>query len=69
MALNEVGGFRNTMTMVLTGLDIEAKAAFAEQQLFDVLGGRDAFDEVDVRLLRFDVSDAPTNEQALRAPA
>lgn len=64
VALNEVGGFRNTMTMVLTGLDIEAKAAFAEQQLFDVLGGRDAFDEVDVRLLRFDVSDAPTNEQA-----
>ncbi|WP_336513736.1 acyclic terpene utilization AtuA family protein, partial [Mycobacteroides abscessus] len=64
VALNEVGGFRNTMTMVLTGLDIGAKAAFAEQQLFDVLGGRDAFDEVDVRLLRFDVSDAPTNEQA-----
>ncbi len=64
VALNEAGGFRNTMTMVLTGLDIEAKAAFAEQQLFDVLGGRDAFDEVDVRLLRFDVPDAPTNEQA-----
>ncbi|MCE5289743.1 MAG: DUF1446 domain-containing protein [Nocardiaceae bacterium] len=64
VALNEVGGFRNTMTMVLTGLDIEAKAAFAEQQLFDVLGGRDAFDEVDVRLLRFDLSDAATNEQA-----
>jgi hypothetical protein len=64
VALNEVGGFRNSMTMVLTGLDIEEKAAFAEQQLFDVLGGRDAFDEVDVRLLRFDVADAPTNEQA-----
>ncbi|MCT7365057.1 MULTISPECIES: acyclic terpene utilization AtuA family protein [Mycobacteriaceae] len=64
VALNELGGFRNSMTMVLTGLDIEEKAAFAEQQLFDVLGGRDAFDEVDVRLLRFDVADAPTNEQA-----
>ena len=64
VALNDVGGFRNTMTMVLTGLDIEAKAAFAEQQLFDVLGGRDRFAEVDVRLLRFDSPDAPTNEQA-----
>ncbi|WP_418887810.1 acyclic terpene utilization AtuA family protein [Mycobacterium avium] len=39
VALNEVGDFRNTMTMALTGLDIEAKAAFAEQQLLDVLGG------------------------------
>jgi hypothetical protein len=64
VALNDVGGFRNTMTMVLTGLDVEAKAEFAEQQLFDVLGGRDRFADVDVRLLRFDSPDAPTNEQA-----
>ncbi len=64
MALNDVGGFRNTMTLVLTGLDIEAKAAYAEELLFDVLGGRDRFAEVDVRLLRFDRPDAPSNEQA-----
>ncbi|MBP2455735.1 acyclic terpene utilization AtuA family protein [Mycolicibacterium lutetiense] len=64
VALNEVGGYRNTMTMVLTGLDIEAKAAFAQQQLFDILGGRDSFAETDVRLLRFDTPDAPTNDQA-----
>ncbi|MDT7575391.1 MAG: hypothetical protein QOH17_1724, partial [Pseudonocardiales bacterium] len=64
VALNDVGGFRNTMTLVLTGLDIEAKAARAEELLFDVLGGKDLFAEVDVRLLRFDRSDAPSNEQA-----
>ncbi|MGI5129618.1 acyclic terpene utilization AtuA family protein [Pseudonocardia sp. CA-107938] len=64
VALNDVGGFRNSMTMVLTGLDIESKAAFAEEQLFSVLGGKDRFAEVDVRLLRFDRPDAPTNEQA-----
>lgn len=64
VALNDAGGFRNTMTMVLTGLDIDAKAARAEAMLFDVLGGRDRFAEVDVRLLRFDTPDAPTNEQA-----
>ena len=64
VALNDVGGYRNTMTMVLTGLDVEAKAAFAQQQLFDILGGRDSFAEVDVRLLRFDTPDAPTNDQA-----
>jgi hypothetical protein len=52
------------MTMVLTGLDIEAKAAWAEEVLFDLLGGRAAFAGTDVRLLRFDRPDAPTNEQA-----
>ena len=64
VALNFLGGYRNTMTLVLTGLDVEAKAAWAERELFDILGGRDAFAEVDVRLLRFDRPDAPTNEQA-----
>jgi hypothetical protein len=64
VALNHEGGYRNTMTLVLTGLDIEAKAAWAEQQLFELLGGKDRFAETDVRLLRFDHPDAPTNEQA-----
>ncbi len=64
VAVDYVGGFRNTMTLVLTGLDIEAKAAAAEARLFDLLGGKDSFDEVDVQLLRFDRPDAPTNAQA-----
>jgi hypothetical protein len=64
VALNDAGGFRNSMTLVLTGLDIEAKAAFAEELLFEVLGGRDRFAEVDVRLLRFDHPDAGTNAEA-----
>ena len=64
VALNMLGGYRNTMTMVLTGLDIEEKAEHATQLLLDRLGGPDAFDETDVRLLRFDRPDAPTNEQA-----
>ena len=64
VAMNLIGGFRNTMTLVLTGLDIEAKAAWARQELFGVLGSEDQFEDVDVRLLRFDTPDAPTNEQA-----
>jgi hypothetical protein len=64
VAVNYAGGFRNTMTFVLTGLDIESKAAAAQAQLFDALGGKERFDEVDVRLLRFDQPDAPTNAQA-----
>ena len=64
VAINYLGGYRNTMTLVLTGLDIAAKAAWAEQELFGILGGQDSFAEVDVRLLRFDRPDAPSNEQA-----
>jgi hypothetical protein len=64
VAVNFAAGFRNTMTLVLTGLDIEAKAAWATEELFTILGGRDQFDDVDVRLLRFDTPDAPANEQA-----
>jgi hypothetical protein len=64
VALNYLGGYRNTMTMVLTGLDIEEKAARAQEMLFTALGGRQRFAEVDVRLIRTDRPDAPTNEQA-----
>jgi hypothetical protein len=64
VALNYLGGYRNTMTMVLTGLDIEEKAARAEAMLFDLLGGKQRFGEVDVRLIRTDRPDAPANEQA-----
>jgi hypothetical protein len=64
VCVNFLGGYRNTMTMVITGLDIEEKAAWATEELFGILGGRAQFDEVDVRLLRFDHPDAPGNEQA-----
>jgi len=64
VAVNFDAGYRNTMTLVLTGLDIEAKAAWAAEELFGILGGREQYDDVDVRLLRFDTPDAPGNERA-----
>jgi hypothetical protein len=64
VALNHDGGYRNTMTLVLTGTRIEEKAAWAEQQLFALLGGKDQFAEADVTLLRFDHADAPVNAEA-----
>lgn len=57
VAMNYLGGYRNTMTMVLTGLDIEDKARWAEAELFELLGGQDAFDTVDIQLLRYDKAD------------
>ncbi|MBA2324592.1 MAG: DUF1446 domain-containing protein [Pseudonocardiales bacterium] len=64
VAINQLGGYRNTMTLILTGLDIEAKAAWALDLLFENLGGRERFEDVDVRLLRFDHPDASTNAEA-----
>jgi hypothetical protein len=64
VAINFAGGYRNTMTLVLTGLDIPQKAAWAEEELFGILGGKDQFEECSVRLMRFDKADAPSNEEA-----
>jgi hypothetical protein len=64
VALNMLGGYRSTMTMVLTGLDIEQKASHAVSLLSALLGDAGQPEDVDVRLLRFDRPDAPVNELA-----
>jgi Acyclic terpene utilisation family protein AtuA len=65
LALNYLGGYRNSMSFALTGLNIEAKAALIEDQLWSQIpGGRDIFDEVDVSLVRSDDVDPATNESA-----
>jgi len=65
VAVNLLGGYRNAVTMVITGLDVEEKAAHATRLLFDQVGGEAAIGEVDVRLLRFDHPDAQRNEEAV----
>lgn len=64
VCINYLGGFRNTMTFVLTGLDIEAKAKLATDTLLHALGGREQFDAVDVDLIRSDQQNAQTNTLA-----
>lgn len=64
VAVNYIGGFRNTMTMALTGLDIEEKARWAVEELMTILGGQDRFDSVDVQLLRYDTPDPASMAQA-----
>jgi hypothetical protein len=65
VSINYLGGYRNTMTFVLTGLDIEAKAEVARRQLFESVGGESAFEHVDVRLIRSDRPDAASNAEAI----
>ena len=64
VCLNLLGGWRNTMTFVLTGLDIEAKADLTVRSLAGGLGGTGQFAEFDARLIRSDKADAPTNVEA-----
>jgi Acyclic terpene utilisation family protein AtuA len=66
VALNYQGGWRSTVTLYLTGLDIEEKAALVERALWaGIPGGRDAFGAVDVSLLRTDKPDPVTNADAM----
>ncbi|GAB0103610.1 DUF1446 domain-containing protein [Nocardia sp. JMUB6875] len=62
VSINTIGGFRNEMEFILTGLDIEAKAALAQRQLESWLPQRPA--ELDWTLARLDRPDAETEEQA-----
>lgn len=64
VTVNLVGGWRNTMTFVLTGLDVEAKADLARRALSERVGGTGQFDTFETRLIRSDHGDAPTNELA-----
>ena len=53
VAINYIGGYRNTVTFVLTGLAIEEKGALAERTLWaSIPGGRDAFEEASSELVK-----------------
>jgi hypothetical protein len=62
VSLNSIGGFRNEMTLVLTGLDIEAKAELVRRQLETSLTVKPA--EMEWTLARTDHADADTEEAA-----
>ena len=63
VCVNELGGHRNQMELVLTGLDIEEKAAWVRAQVEAALGGRRPA-ETEWSLARTDHPDADTQEAA-----
>lgn len=65
VCVNYHGGFRNSYTAMIAGIDVEAKARFAVDSVFAALGGRERFDSTDVRLVRSDRADAETNAEAV----
>lgn len=62
VSLNSIGGFRNSATFILTGLDIEAKADLVRRQLESALTVRPA--ELGWTLARTDHVDADTEQTA-----
>ncbi|MFN8072065.1 MAG: acyclic terpene utilization AtuA family protein [Mycobacterium sp.] len=62
VSLNSIGGFRNAATFVLTGLDVDAKAALVRRQLDAALTDPPA--EVQWQLARTDRDDADTEQTA-----
>jgi len=64
VCINYVGGYRNAMTFVLTGLDVEEKARRARETLLAKLGGAERFDAIEFDLVRSDAPDAASNDLA-----
>ncbi|MBI4561333.1 MAG: DUF1446 domain-containing protein, partial [Candidatus Rokubacteria bacterium] len=64
LCLNYLGGHRNSMTFVLTGLDIPEKAKLIEETFWPMVGGKEAFAEATVSLVRPDREDPESNEAA-----
>ena len=65
VATNELGGFRNSFSVALTGLDVEDKAEFAQEAFWDACTyAPDDFASVTSVVARTDKQDPPTNEEA-----
>lgn len=64
VCINCLGGYRNSMTIVLTGLDIEKKAKIFEEAFFDNLGGRGTYAVEELQLVQSNKEDPETNDEA-----
>jgi hypothetical protein len=64
VCINTLGANKQSLEILLTGLDIEKKAEIFVDQIFHNLGGREQFDDVDVHLIRSDKENPGSNEEA-----
>jgi hypothetical protein len=64
VCINYAGGFRNAMTLVLTGLDVEEKAALVERSVRARLTGPRAPAELHFHLARTAWADPDSNDRA-----
>lgn len=65
VAMNEMGGYRNSFTVALTGLDVEAKARFAQATFWDACPyTADDFESCTSRVIHTNKPDPETQEEA-----
>jgi hypothetical protein len=64
VCINVDGGYRNGVELLLTGMQINEKAKIVGDTLFNLLGGREQFDEVIEQIVRSDKKDPENNEEA-----
>ena len=64
VCINTAGGYRSAVEVVITGLDIKAKADIFTEVLFAALGGREQFEECQEDLIRSDKANPKSNDEA-----
>ena len=65
VAMNKLGGYRNHVSVALTGLDVEAKADVVQRTVWEACPYRpDEFASVTTQLIRHDHTDPATNDEA-----
>ena len=64
VTVNCMGGFKNVMSFMIAGLDIEKKAKIFKDQFLQSVGGEKAFDSLDVQFFKTQNLDPEVNEEA-----
>ena len=64
VCINTLCGYRNSMTIILTGLDIEKKAKIVKEALLSSFEPNTHFQQMDVQLVRSGKPDPALNEEA-----
>lgn len=64
VTINCMGGFQNSMTFHLAGLDLEEKARILEETFLASVGGENAFDELSIQFFNSHKDNPSVNEEA-----
>ncbi|MCP3924959.1 MAG: DUF1446 domain-containing protein [Desulfobacterales bacterium] len=64
VCINNLYGYKNAMTVILTGLDIEKKAKLVETTVFELMGGKETFAECSAKLVKTGHENPKSNDEA-----
>ena len=64
VTINCMGGFKNVLSFLIAGLDIEKKAKILKDQFLQSVGGEKAFDSLDIQFYKTQNLDPEVNEEA-----